>query len=797
MTKPLKKNLANIMHAIEEDDQYDFVCGVIKDKELINDNDFMKAFDSIIDCFDPKNSSFAKKLIEEYKKKEITAQQISMLLFNSSQINYAKMKKANKVIGRDNLIDLKEQDLTLAYKFVDIYQKKDINEITNEGKKSFLKALISSNADLFESDEKSDKIYEFFPLLPKNSEEYCELVRNIVVSMGIETNEISPEQEKDFYDATISLAMDLANISDEEFNNLEINQEYSKDEFIIDVYNLVKDLNKNERQKVYDYFGFELHHNRNGVTVNEKGSRYSITGYPANLNNGNKLQSISDENTKAVVEQVRDLVIKFTENNKISCNKLNIEQSLNEIIKTMPEIRPLIGKVQHRTHDFDIMKHSLKVMQKIIQNENFASLNDSDKKLLLVASLLHDCTKAEGKRDGTHAIESAFDTFYIFQKLNLTKDEEIKLYSLVKHHEWLKEVNKDFDTEAEEEKTIKSVAYDLHYGNLFEMAKIFTEADLKAVKKDDEFFERYQSIFNSKSNEIRAWIYELKRTQPLLPVTKLPSASRIKEVITEVKEDGSTNIKGVYQTPDGIVILKFNEVEEWEKLGFPKGSISKGIQTTGAGDENINTGNIKFFVHGLETEKDLRKFDAFALPDSDALLSVSYAERPESKYRFFRSKGVIINADAKYVHGGGKTDRGSGCNKNIDNFKEDYAFAHSKRYEDRIFVSDLIKEKLKLNNEEYMNLVQANVNKPITEIEPKEYQEAIVKALATINSHVRHGQRSYNEMYLSNPEVEGLFAYNENEFYGGIDVVNFINKSEKYLKQYALEKDVPFVFFGK
>ena len=792
-------NISNIISAIDEDEEYDFVCELLEDKELINDENFMNEASRIVDSLDSNNINFTKKLIKEYKKKEITAEQISLILRNSTEISHTQMLKANKIIGRDNLIGLKEEDLSLAYKFVDVYQKKDINEIATAGKKGFLKALISSNADLFKTDEKSDKIYEFFPLLPKNSEEYCELVRNIVISMGIETNEISSKQEKDFYDATISLAIDLAKISDEEFNNLEINQEYSKDEFIVDVYKLVRNLSKNERQKVYDYFGFELHHNKNGVVVNENGSKYSITGYPANLNNGKKLQSISDENTKAVVEQVRDLVIKFTENNKISCNKLNIEQSLNEIIKTMPEIRPLIGKVQHRTHDFDIMKHSLKVMQKIIQNENFASLNDSDKKLLLVASLLHDCTKAEGKRDGTHAIESAFDTFYIIQKLNLTKDEEIKLYSLVKHHEWLKEVNKDFDTEVEEEKTIKSVAYDLHYGNLFEMAKIFTEADLKAVKKDDEFFERYQSIFNSKSNEIRAWIYELKRTQPLLPVTKLPSASRIKEAITEVKEDGSTNIKGVYQTFDGIVILKFNEIQngDWEKIGFPKGSISKGIKTTGAGDEKINTGNIKFFVHGLEEEKDLRKFDAFALPDSDALLSVSYAERPESKYRFFRSKGVIVNADAKYVHGGGKTDRGSGCNKNIDNFKEDYAFANSKRYEDRIFISNLIKENLKLNNEEYMNLVQANVNKPITEIEPKEYQEAIVKALATINSHVRHGQRSYNEMYLSNPEVMGLFAYNENEYYGGIDVVNFINRNEKYLKKYALEKDVPFIFFGK
>ena len=47
--------------------------------------------------------------------------------------------------------------------------------------------------------------------------------------------------------------------------------------------------------------------------------------------------------------------------------------------------------------------------------------------------------------------------------------------------------------------------------------------------------------------------------------------------------------------------------------------------------EDVNTGNIKFFAHGLDYENKLAKFDAFGLVDSDVLLSISYAERPESK----------------------------------------------------------------------------------------------------------------------------------------------------------------------
>ena len=336
----------------------------------------------------------------------------------------------------------------------------------------------------------------------------------------------------------------------------------------------------------------------------------------------------------------------------------------------------------------------------------------------------------------------------------------------------------------------------MHYGNLFDLAKIFTEADLKAVKNNDLFFIKYEADFKKISQAIEIATTELKKSQPFLPITKFPSASRIKEKITTVNEDYSTNLKGIYQDENGMVIIKFNEVENetWEEIGFPKGSISKGIKAFDSKDREVNTGNIKFFVHGLDSKDNLRRFDAFALPDSDALLSVSYAERPESKYRFFRNQGVIINADSKYIHGGGKTDSGSGNGKNIDDFKEKYAYEDGRRHEDRLFISKLIKEHLNLSDEEYQTLVEENKNKPLCEIEPKELQEQIIKALATINSHTRHGERNYNEMYLSNPEVMGVFAYEK--YYEQSSIKNFILKQQDFIKEYALEKDIPFVVFG-
>ena len=765
---------------------------IFDDKKLINDEEFWKGYADFITEVKYGNIGETLKYIKLYKQGEISSKQIGFLLRNKETVSFSNIRYANKIIGGESLNKLSKKEEELAYKFVRLYQKENINELSTDAKRSFLKKLIKANDSLFETEEEFQKM---FPLLPKNQTEYCELLPAIVSSIGIETATLNKEKEENFATSLSELSSSLKSLSDESYSELSLEQEYSKQDFFNDVYPLLKDLDKNKRQKIYDYFGFEFHHNKKGSIINEKGITYSITGYPANLHNGKKLAQIKNEQIKEIIEQIRPLVIKFAENNKIHSNNEKIEIAINEVVKVFPEIRTLIGKQQHSTHDFDIMKHSLKVMQKITQNPKFGTLNDSDKNILLIASLIHDCTKKEGERDSTHAIESAFDCFYIIQKLNLSNDEKIKLYSLIKHHEWLGDINKT-DECNQAEKT-KSIAYDLHYGNLFEMAKIFTEADLKAVKNNDDFFNRYQKDFARISKEIEKLITELKSSQPLLPITPLPSSSRIKEAITTVNEDYSTNLKGIYQDGNGMIIIKFNEVENetWEKIGFPKGSISKGIIAKDSDDKEINTGNIKFFVHGLDTKDNLRRFDAFALPDSDALLSVSYAERPESKYRFYRPQGVIINTDSKYIHGGGKTDSGSGNNKNIDEFKKNYAYEGSKRHKDRIFISELIKEDLGLSDTQYQELVQKNTNKPITEIEPKEYQEAIVKSLATINSHTRYGNRSYNEMYVSNPKVMGVFAYDRDDIPQKIRF--FMSQQENFLKEYALEKDIPFIIFGR
>ncbi|MBR3605183.1 MAG: hypothetical protein IKL52_04055, partial [Candidatus Gastranaerophilales bacterium] len=708
--------------------------------------------------------------------------------YNKDLLDIDGLKKIIEQTDNDTIKKLTENinELFTLSKVVDLHGITSLNQLSFTQKRKLLRNLMSANTQLFDVSKLINKAD--FPLIPASKDDYCKLLPALVKSIGIETKKLSSEELSKFNVALRDLSKTLSKISDEDFNDIKISQEYSRDCFIAKALDIVRDLDPKEKQKVFDYFGFELQEN----SVSPNG--YTIIGYPINLNNGAKLAEIIDDKTKQTIEILRKEVINFSERNQIIVNNPKLQDLLNEIIKQVPELRTMICKSQHKTHQFDLMQHTLKVMAKIVQNPEFERLNESDKKVTLLASIFHDITKNEGKISPLHGSESAFDSFYIAKKFNLTQEEEIRLNTLIKHHEWLARANKAKTQELQRQE-LQSIAYDFQDENLFKMAKIFTEADLKAVKRDDSYYHKYKKDFETLSKKIEDLIQNLRTTQPLLPVTKIPSADIISKKITHINPDMSTNIKGLYKTKDGLVIIKFNEVTDWEALGFPKGTCSRGIKTFSEVDKTkINTGNIKFIVHGLDESDQLARFNAFILPDSDALLSVSYAERPESKYRFFRTQGIILDANTSHIHGGGNTDAGSGCKKTIDTFKNNYIFG-GQREEDRRYISDLIKKALNMSDDEYIEFVHKNKNKSMLEIEPKETREKLIKAMAQINSSKRKGNRSYNEMYVSNPKIMGVFAYSSADKVG--EISSFMEEENiAFLKRYALENNMPFIIFG-
>lgn len=721
-----------------------------------------------------------KRLIKCYEKTE--PEEIEKLFMNAGREKFEEITK-------------KIADFITASKFAILYNVENINEIPIADKKNILREMVKNNNGMFQL---SNKQKQNFPLIPSNTEEYCLLLPQIAKSIGIETIELTTEEICEFEKSITNMSKTLSMLSDKKFNKIKIDTEYKKEDFINDVIYTLNDLTVNERQCVYDFYGFEL----KKTERNKEG--YSIYGYPLDMNYEEKLTQIQNQKVRAKIEKLRGFVINFTKENKVKTNNPSIEKELNTILKLAPELYTCINKKQHETHDFDIMKHSLKVMQKIVQNKNYKKLNNSDKKVMLLAAMYHDISKAEGCADKTHSKESSFDAFYLTKKFKLNKEEQNKLYTLIKNHEWYQYTNTSTN-KGELNNRLQSVAFEFRNGDMFKMAQMFTIADMKGVKSNDGFYVGKNKNFDDFSRKINKYTEMLKNTEPVLPITKIPKASELDKYITNVNSDGTTNIKGVYKTASGITAIKYNEIENWEAIGFPKGTKSRGILVKNQNDgSEIDTGNIKFFVHGLEKRQDIAKFDAFSLPDSEALLSVSYAERPESKYKFFRTQGVILDVDSEYIYGGGRTDSGSGYKKDIKEFKENYASENFYK-KNREFVSELLKETLDLSKEEYIDFVSKNKNKSMLEIEPKEYREKLIEAFANISSHCRLGMREYNEMFVSNPRVMGVFAYDnlvEYSFFdrnrndGTLIVPSFVENQQPYLKEYAKRNDLILFVFG-
>ena len=121
------------------------------------------------------------------------------------------------------------------------------------------------------------------------------------------------------------------------------------------------------------------------------------------------------------------------------------------------------------------------------------------------------------------------------------------------------------------------------------------------------------------------------------------------------------------------------------------------------------------------------------------------------------------------------------------------------RESDRLYVSNLIKNATGMNDKEYVKFVETNQNKPLTEIEPPEYREILVKAYASINSNTRNGSRAYNEMYVSNPkDVMAVFAYSMDEPSQVGHPFGFLirdNNRTNFLQNYAIKHDIPFIVF--
>lgn len=650
-----------------------------------------------------------------------------------------------------------DYDAANYLRFEEFMGKKNINELTLAEKKKLMDKLIKNNSRSFDNGLSDDS--GLFKLVPNNKKQYCAILEKLAKSIGISTKKLTAAELQTFENGLQDLNKHIGNI---DFNKVELKLNMSRQDFTKKAQNIMSNLDDNEKRRVMDYFGFEINNNK-------------LKGYPINLNNGEKLAEIADNKTKAVIEKLRPVVVEFSEKNPVTVvnGDKAFEKALNEVLVGLPELRTMIGKPQHATHAYSLDLHTLKVLQGVTSNPKFAALSKEDKKIISIASLLHDVTKTEGLRDPLHPMESAFDAYYIIQKMNLREDQQLKVYELIKSHNWLDRLNNPKNTPEVIERIAQDVAFDARHTNTFELAKILCEADLKAVRNDATFFNKHKATLQTMSDKVDGYLRRIHETQITLPQTRMPKASQLTGAETK-SADGITN----------KVIYMNKAPQDLNTIGFDKGTTKD---------------NWRGLVHALDNEEQMQKFNTFSIIDTEALLSTSYMDA--KNYRVFRKQGFVLDVDFNDIHAGYYRDFGTGYAKDIELLKSDYLFKGQRaavndknawtgdRREYRDYIPNLVKQKMGINNAQYVELMEKIQScKSITDIEKvdKRFADNLQEIFAGMDAGRRNGGRQYNEMLVTRPKIQAVFAYDKD-----------YNKIPHFLRKYAADNDLPIIIFGK
>lgn len=625
----------------------------------------------------------------------------------------------------------------------------DVNELSLQERKDLLRNLMKNQ------NSSQRKIYELnIPedmkkVIPSSKEEYCRLLQKLSNSIGISSKSLSEKDLQIFFEGLKNIIRDIKITNPDEIT---IALDYSGDEFVNEVSELIKQLDSSQKKKIADYFGFEI-------------KQGQIIGYPVNVYDEEKLSEIKDEDTIKVIEEVNLLVQKFCNNNiSIPENKL-LEDDFNKIIQGLNELITIIGRKQHKGHDYTLDIHTLKVLKYVVEHPRFEKLSESDKMVLTISALLHDITKKEGAVDKMHAEESAFDAYYIIQKLKLSEDEQLKIYELIKTHDWFKKLNKAGDNI---EIQAGDIAFELRHSNTFELSKILCEADLKSVKRNESYYNNFAEQFLVEGDLISNYLKRLTETQIFLPVTKMPKASELRNCSTESAEGITNTVFYINKADDDLSLYGFE-----------------------AGTTKDNWRNL---IHAFDDEMQMSNLTTLSVIDSDALLSSSYIT-PDN-YKVFKKQGFIIDVHPDNMHAGYYIDFGSDCKKDLELLKRDYLFYDSasentreNRTKYRDYISYIIKTQMKINTSqyiEYMNKIEGC--KSIVDIEKKDkaFASELQKITAKLTPQFpKPDGRSYNEILISRPKIKAVFSYGQS--YEEIPL---------FLRKYAQEHDLPVIIFS-
>ncbi len=464
-------------------------------------------------------------------------------------------------------------------------------------------------------------------------------------------------------------------------------------------------------------------------------------------------------------QKALDLANKFILKNRVNTDNQKLNYILNSLIKGMPEFINVIGKTQHQNQDYSIDIHILEVLKDILNNPEYKTLSNIEKLCIKMTAMMHDISKPQNAKDKNHPMVSALYAKDILSKYNLPYEIKDRIFELIKNHHWFELYNTN-------QKDSSYIASLFRRKNDSKIARIMTEADLKAVDKQHKFYNEFKSgLEKSKQKPIDDRLDYINQTGQMFLTSRIVN----KSLIPTIEYKGET-----YKVID---FTKLPKDFDLAKYGF---------------SPNTTPENLRLLVHMLNGDynKNLATVIELQNPRYEAYLSTSYISLKNIKTFFsvFCNIGLSLEAENVNIGNAYPEDQGSGVKKTFDiffsNVTEDFIY--------RKFISDFIKQKLNLSNEEYIelysriqNLKYLNQLDNINEIRirnkilnPKDVKNVIFEANEKLITENKSNVFN-NEVNLYLPKVNAIIAK-----------VNSIDEVPFEILQTAKEHDLPIYIMG-
>lgn len=515
--------------------------------------------------------------------------------------------------------------------------------------------------------------------------------------------------------------------------------------------------------------------------IKEKAFKFAELAYNRNTNNIPVPLSVKtltseiekyEKFTPAMLEaskRIENEYNKFVYRNEFQTDDKELNDILNGIMRGMPDLMFTIGKKQHKTHKYTLDVHTMEVLKKAINDEDYKTLSDKDRTILKYSILLHDFGKKyinSDTPDTGHEIDSAEIANGILAQFKLPQQVKDRIVGIIKNHDWFAKFNKN-------EWDANKVSALFRSPDDYKIAKIMAKADLSSINDDFHFkvlgikqdfsMENFKNAFDKKIINLDANYKKLYSATNLVYNTKILNKDKI-------PYNEKYGVRMLNLTDDTIPSDK--DLGDYGLNGSTKNNMRMSVHMVA--DDNLY-GNMESAKLGMEQTV-----------NDNNVWSISLLKMNRTRTYMNRKYGFLTDVPVSNIAIASPNNLSSGYEKSVDKFVELlYSDTPQKNFLRTKFITSLSESGLQFSKDDYQELTEMIYNKKfLSQIEQQESitvngkeipTELLSKAIFDSMDSL-FGGRTHSEIVAINPKIQGLVVRMSNPDDISPEFINFAKK---------------------